>query len=58
MVGTLGARVGYQTSYQFSDANFAFGTPRGGLRTVPMRVPSPCARGLPSLTIRMAIRQL
>ena len=32
-----------------------FGTPRGGRRTVPMRVPSPFRRGLPSLTMRIAM---
>ena len=29
IVSTLGARFGNHTSYQFSEANFAFGTPRG-----------------------------
>jgi len=33
----LGARFGYQTSYQSCAENSDFGTPRGGRRTVPMR---------------------
>jgi len=32
-----------------------FGTPRGGRRTVPIRKPSPGFRGVPSLTMKMAI---
>src|SRR5574337_2064627 len=52
MVSRLGARLGNQTSYQFRDENSALGTPRGGRRTVPMRVPSPSTRGLPSLITR------
>lgn len=52
MVCTLGARFGNQTSYQFCDENSAFGTPRGGRRTVPMRRPSPSILLLPSLTMR------
>ncbi len=58
MVGTLGARFGNHTSYQFCGAKADFGTPRGGRRTVPMRVPSPSTRGLPSLTTRIAIAAL
>ena len=54
----LGANVGNQTSYQSSLANLAFGTPRGGRRTVPMRSPSPRRRVLPSRTILMAIGDL
>ena len=53
MASRLGARFGNHTSYQFCDANMVLGTPRGGRRTVPMRVPSPSTRGLPSLTTRM-----
>ena len=34
-------------------ANSAFGTPRGGRRTVPSRSPSPAARGVPRRTMRM-----
>ena len=30
MVAALGARFGYQTSYQFPDEYLDFGTPRGG----------------------------
>src|SRR5438552_975276 len=52
MVSTLGARFGNQTSYQFRVAYSVLGTPRGGRRTVPMRVPSPSALALPSLTTR------
>ena len=55
MVATLGARLGYHTSYQFSDANLAFATPRGGRRTVPMRRPSFFVRAVPSLTMRIAM---
>jgi hypothetical protein len=55
MVSTLGDRFGYQTSYQSCDANSAFGTPLGGRRTVPIRVPSPSALGLPNLMTRMAM---
>ena len=40
IVSTLGASTGNQTSYQLPDENCAFGTPRGGRRTVPMRSPS------------------
>ena len=39
-VAALGARFGYQTSYQFWEENRDFGTPRGGRRTVPTRMPS------------------
>ena len=35
IVSRLGASVGNHTSYQSWDANSAFGTPRGGRRTVP-----------------------
>jgi hypothetical protein len=42
-------------SYQLPEENSDFGTPRGGLRTVPMRSPSSFALGPPSLTIRIAI---
>ena len=52
MVSTLGARLGNQTSYQFCPANASLGTPRGGRRTVPIRMPSPSTRALPSLTTR------
>lgn len=52
-VSRLGARLGNQTSYQFRRVNSDFGTPRGGRRTVPMRRPSPSARGLPSRTTRI-----
>ena len=45
MVSTLGARFGYQTSYQSSRAKRVAGTPRGGRCTVPMRRPSPATRG-------------
>src|SRR5881227_1290990 len=55
IVGRLGARLGNQMSYQFCDANLAFGTPRGGRRTVPMRRPSFLALGLPSRTMRIGI---
>src|SRR5215475_7817161 len=55
IVGRLGARLGNQTSYQFCKANLDLGTPRGGRRTVPMRRPSSSARGVPSLTMRMAM---
>jgi hypothetical protein len=55
MVPTLGARFGNHTSYQSCDENWAFGTPRGGLRTVPIRVPSPGMRGVPRRTIRRLI---
>src|SRR5262245_51229673 len=55
MVGTLGARVGNHTSYQFREANSDFGTPRGGRRTVPIRGPSPALLALPSLTTRTAM---
>jgi hypothetical protein len=41
---TEGASSGSQMSYQFCRACSAFGTPRGGRRTVPMRRPSPRAR--------------
>jgi hypothetical protein len=58
MDGRLGARLGNQTSYQFCEENLDLGTPRGGRRTVPMRKPSSFARGLPSLTMRMAINLL
>jgi len=44
IVLTLGARLGNQTSYQFRAENSFFGTPRGGRRTVPIRVPSPAIR--------------
>jgi hypothetical protein len=48
IVSADGARLGYQTSYQFCEANSVFGTPRGGRRTVPMRRPSPgSARSCP-----------
>ena len=40
IVARLGARFGNQTSYQFCDANRAFGTPRGGRRTVPRSLPA------------------
>ena len=56
IVGTLGARLGNQTSYQSSAAKRLFGTPRGGLRTVPMRSPSSRACGVPSRTMRTAMR--
>lgn len=52
MIATLGASVGNQTSYQFWDENWAFGTPRGGRRTVPIRVPSFGSRGVPRRTTR------
>jgi hypothetical protein len=52
IVSTLGARFGNQTSYQFFDANSVFGTPLGGRRTVPIRIPSPSIRSLPSLKTR------
>src|SRR3989338_2446533 len=55
MVSRLGARLGNHTSYQFCDANSDFGTPRGGRRTVPMRVPSFATLWLPSLTTRTTI---
>src|SRR5437763_1104515 len=55
MVATLGARVGNHTSYQFCELNFSLGTPRGGRRTVPMRVPSASCRGDPNRTIRTVI---
>ena len=54
----LGASVGSQTSYQSSLANFVFGTPRGGRRTVPRRRPSPLRRVVPNRTIRIAISGL
>src|SRR5258708_1266463 len=47
--------VGNHTSYQFCGANLFLGTPRGGRRTVPMRMPSPSILLLPSLTTRIAI---
>ena len=47
MVSRLGARLGNHTSYQFCFENCAFGTPRGGRRTVPIRSPSRGARGVP-----------
>ena len=56
IVGTLGARFGNHTSYQSSAANRALGTPRGGLRTVPMRSPSFGARLEPSRTILTVMR--
>jgi len=46
-VASLGESSGSQTSYQFPEANFSFGTPRGGCRTVPMRNPSPRNLGVP-----------
>eukprot|EP01137_Pigoraptor_chileana_P034650 Opistho-2@27513 len=55
MVSALGARLGYQTSYQFCAANCALGTPRGGRRTVPMRSPSSAPRALPSRTTRITM---
>src|SRR5262245_55158964 len=51
-----GDKFGYQTSYQFADANFDLGTPRGGRRTVPIRSPSPAARGVPRRTTRITSR--
>ena len=54
-VSAAGARFGSHTSYQLPDANAAFGTPRGGRRTVPMRKPSCGNRAVPSRTILMAI---
>src|SRR5215475_4910921 len=51
----LGERLGSQTSYQLSFENRVFGTPRGGRRTVPSRTPSSGVRGVPSLTIRIAM---
>jgi hypothetical protein len=50
MVPVLGARFGNQTSYQSRVENCAFGTPRGGRRTVPILVPG--RRGLPRRTTR------
>ena len=47
MVATLGASTGNQTSYQSSRAKSFFGTPRGGRRTVPSRVPSSASARLP-----------
>lgn len=38
--------------YQFWLENWSLGTPRGGRRTVPMRVPSSGARGVPRRTMR------
>src|SRR6185295_13837531 len=52
IVATEGARVGNHTSYQLSDANLTFGTPRGGRRTVPMRSPSSGWREVPRRTMR------
>src|SRR5580765_3395935 len=54
-VSTLGARFGNHTSYQFRVANSVFGTPRGGRRTVPMRMPSPGVLWLPNRTTRTAM---
>ena len=56
IVSGVGARFGNQTSYQLSAAKRSFGTPRGGRRTVPMRSPSPATRGVPSLTMRTAMK--
>ena len=58
IVSTLGASSGNHTSYQSSAAKRDFGTPRGGRRTVPMRVPSPALRGEPRRTMRMGMRAL
>ena len=55
IVSGLGARFGNQASYQFRAANCSLGTPLGGRRTVPIRVPSLSLLSLPSLTTRMAI---
>src|SRR5262245_30224967 len=55
MVAGLGARFGNHTSYQSCDANSLFGTPRGGRRTEPMRVPSFAALRSPNRTTRTAI---
>jgi hypothetical protein len=49
-VASLGESSGSHTSYQLSEANFAFGTPLGGRRTVPMRKPSPRSLGMPRRT--------
>ena len=55
MSSALGASTGNQTSYQSSREKSALGTPRGGRRTVPRRVPSPAARAVPRRTMRMLI---
>jgi hypothetical protein len=58
IASTLGARFGNHTSYQFCFENCAFGTPRGGRRTVPIRVPSLGSRGVPRRTTRTLIATL
>jgi hypothetical protein len=50
-----GREVGVPDVIPVPEANSVFGTPRGGLRTVPMRKPSPALRAVPSLTILIAI---
>jgi hypothetical protein len=53
-----GGQVGKPHVVEVKLANCVFGTPRGGLRTVPTRKPSPGLLGDPSLITAMGMRIL